>query len=293
MPTDRERQVLAFVAARIHDRGEAPTIREIAAACGFASANGAAAAVGRLVERGLLRRERRRPRGLDVLVDPAALGVALRPPRAAVLVLHCNLLFEQVHLVASARVVAASPDPESAEALCRLLADRAAQVRALDLAAQRLTTRPLDASEHALLARFETAMTALTERLTDWDRFLVHEELVEGERAARLDEGGPLAVLAGSVRLAGRCRDFAVAQLARREDASRPTGGAGSRIDVLRRQQRGAIAAALTPVATSLGRRRPRPAADEEPTVPQPGIFVPSWVGPIEPGANDRRRRAM
>jgi len=65
--TERQREVLDFVALSVERRGLAPTLREIADAFGFASTASAQKHVAELVRKGYLTRERHRSRGLGVV----------------------------------------------------------------------------------------------------------------------------------------------------------------------------------------------------------------------------------
>ncbi|MFI9775748.1 helix-turn-helix domain-containing protein [Streptomyces sp. NPDC051956] len=56
--TERQRSVLAAIRAHIADHGEAPTVREIAAAIGLASPSSALYQLRRLEEAGIVRRAR-------------------------------------------------------------------------------------------------------------------------------------------------------------------------------------------------------------------------------------------
>ncbi|MFE6808587.1 helix-turn-helix domain-containing protein [Streptomyces sp. NPDC057681] len=56
--TERQRSVLAAIRAHIADHGEAPTVREIAAAVGLSSPSSVLYQLRRLEEAGVLRRAR-------------------------------------------------------------------------------------------------------------------------------------------------------------------------------------------------------------------------------------------
>ncbi|MFB8000467.1 helix-turn-helix domain-containing protein [Streptomyces sp. NPDC056002] len=56
--TERQRSVLAAIRAHIADHGEAPTVREIAAAVSLASPSSALYHLRRLEEAGIVRRDR-------------------------------------------------------------------------------------------------------------------------------------------------------------------------------------------------------------------------------------------
>ncbi|MGC4950967.1 winged helix-turn-helix transcriptional regulator [Streptomyces sp. DT224] len=62
--TEIERRILEFIRSEIADKGEAPSIREIAAGVGLRSPSTVAYHLGRLEEGGYLRRERGRNRAV-------------------------------------------------------------------------------------------------------------------------------------------------------------------------------------------------------------------------------------
>lgn len=76
--TPRQRDVLAFIEARIMARGVAPTLREISEHFGFSSTASAQKHVNLLVEKGFLERDKHQKRGLTVVEEkPVAPAVTL------------------------------------------------------------------------------------------------------------------------------------------------------------------------------------------------------------------------
>ena len=64
--TDRQRAVLEFIEARIIDRGQPPTIREIGARFKISSTNGVRTHLTALVKKGFLKKQRLVSRGLEL-----------------------------------------------------------------------------------------------------------------------------------------------------------------------------------------------------------------------------------
>ncbi|CAM3395351.1 transcriptional repressor LexA [Stackebrandtia soli] len=80
--TDRQRRILACIRDSIADRGYAPSVREIGAVVGLASASSVAYQLNQLQRKGFLRKDARRPRAVDVRGSVGSEQAALRkPPR--------------------------------------------------------------------------------------------------------------------------------------------------------------------------------------------------------------------
>ncbi|MDQ3702293.1 MAG: transcriptional repressor LexA [Chloroflexota bacterium] len=73
--TERQRRVLAVIAARIVEEGRPPTLREIGQELGIASTNGVRDHLQALIDKGYIQRDERSARGIRVL--HAAGGVAV------------------------------------------------------------------------------------------------------------------------------------------------------------------------------------------------------------------------
>jgi len=67
MLTRRQLEVMTFIEAFVDQHGHSPPYQDVADALGMASKSGVCKAVDRLVERGYLRRFRKRGQGLDIL----------------------------------------------------------------------------------------------------------------------------------------------------------------------------------------------------------------------------------
>jgi len=74
--TERQRQVLEFIRARIRERGYPPSVREIGAALGLRSSSTVHGHLSRLEEKGYIRRDPTKPRAIELL------GGHGRPERA-------------------------------------------------------------------------------------------------------------------------------------------------------------------------------------------------------------------
>lgn len=70
--TDRQQQVLDFIAESARSRGYPPTVREIGEHMGIRSTNGVSDHLEALEKKGYLKREPMISRGLRILPEPAA-----------------------------------------------------------------------------------------------------------------------------------------------------------------------------------------------------------------------------
>lgn len=66
--TNRQREILEFILASVQDRGNAPTVREIAAAFHFASPRAASDHLQSLENKGYIRRHKGCSRGIELLI---------------------------------------------------------------------------------------------------------------------------------------------------------------------------------------------------------------------------------
>ena len=71
--TPRQKQVYDFIAGYVGDRGHAPTLREIAAGCGFKSHARVCTVLKDIEKRGHIKVVRYQPNGI-ILTDPSAPG---------------------------------------------------------------------------------------------------------------------------------------------------------------------------------------------------------------------------
>ncbi len=78
--TERQRDVLTFVRARILDDGFAPTLQEISDEFGFSSTASAQKHIAQLERKGFLRREKHQKRGLVLAAEAQERGDDLRLP---------------------------------------------------------------------------------------------------------------------------------------------------------------------------------------------------------------------
>lgn len=72
--TDRQQQVLDFIAESTRDRGYPPTVREIGEHVGIRSTNGVSDHLEALEKKGYLKREPLISRGLRILPEPEPLA---------------------------------------------------------------------------------------------------------------------------------------------------------------------------------------------------------------------------
>ncbi|GAA4898884.1 SOS-response transcriptional repressor, LexA [Stackebrandtia albiflava] len=80
--SERQRKILACIRESVAERGYAPSVREIAAVVGLASASSVAYQLNQLQRKGFLRKDARRPRAMDVRQLSAPEPDSLRkPPR--------------------------------------------------------------------------------------------------------------------------------------------------------------------------------------------------------------------
>lgn len=78
----RQRLILSCIRDSVADRGYAPSVREIGALVGLASASSVAYQLNQLQRKGFLRKDARRPRAVDIRPSGASDSEALRkPPR--------------------------------------------------------------------------------------------------------------------------------------------------------------------------------------------------------------------
>jgi len=82
--TDRQREILEFIAQQMQDRGYPPSVREIGEAVGLTSPSTVHAHLGSLQRLGYLRRDPAKPRAIQVVFDPG--GAERRPVRHVPLV---------------------------------------------------------------------------------------------------------------------------------------------------------------------------------------------------------------
>ncbi len=85
--SDKRQEILEYIAEYLHDRGYPPSVREIGAAVGLASASTVHSHMRLLEREGYLRRDPTKPRAIELRYDPsskAALGT--RPVRSVPLV---------------------------------------------------------------------------------------------------------------------------------------------------------------------------------------------------------------
>jgi repressor LexA len=68
--TDRQRQVLEYIAASLRDRGYPPSVREIGEAVGLSSPSTVHAHLAALQDKGFLRRDPTKPRAMDLVYEP-------------------------------------------------------------------------------------------------------------------------------------------------------------------------------------------------------------------------------
>jgi repressor LexA len=68
--TDRQRQVLSFIAETVAERGYPPSVREIGEALGLASSSTVHSHIQSLQKRGYLRVDPTKPRAIEILYDP-------------------------------------------------------------------------------------------------------------------------------------------------------------------------------------------------------------------------------
>lgn len=258
----RERQVLAFVREHVRDHGHAPTTREIARACGLASASGASRVVDRLARAGLLAREHSRPRGITV-AQPSRAPAPLSP--RARLALPLTAALERVHLVALCRVAPLAPDLETTEGLLRLTLARLTQLRALEAALSRQASGVAAPSidEERRVGDYRSRLAEHVERIVTWPQYLVHEVVFSEATVAGLDslldelDGfSALQALAGSRAAAERCLGFARDQLASARRTSGDRGTFDRSIAHARRAEEALLAASGDLVGVSTGRVR-------------------------------------
>ena len=86
-PTDRQREILAFIDKAMRDRGYPPSVREIGEAVGLSSSATVHSHLAALQKLGYLRRDPTKPRAIEVRFDSAS-GVAMerRPTKHVPLV---------------------------------------------------------------------------------------------------------------------------------------------------------------------------------------------------------------
>ncbi len=128
---DRDLQVLSVLAEWLDDAGHAPSLRELAAASGLTSANGAMHAVRRLEVAGLVERLPRRPRALTLTPAARALlqGRSAAAPESWRGAIEIAASFERAHLTSLGNLVGRAPALASAERMLRLLATPRAPAR--------------------------------------------------------------------------------------------------------------------------------------------------------------------
>lgn len=80
--TDRQRKILSCIRDSMADRGYAPSVREIGAVVGLASASSVAYQLNQLQRKGFLRKDAKRPRAVDIRPSQVPEFESLRkPPR--------------------------------------------------------------------------------------------------------------------------------------------------------------------------------------------------------------------
>ncbi|MFD0558825.1 SOS-response transcriptional repressor LexA [Stackebrandtia endophytica] len=78
--SERQRKILSCIRESVAERGYAPSVREIGAVVGLASASSVAYQLNQLQRKGFLRKDPRRPRAVDIR-PPHAVDSLRRPPR--------------------------------------------------------------------------------------------------------------------------------------------------------------------------------------------------------------------
>ncbi|HET7481217.1 MAG TPA: transcriptional repressor LexA [Actinomycetota bacterium] len=85
--TDRQRQILEFVAEQVADRGYPPSVREVCDALGLASSSTVHSHLQALQRKGYIRIDPTKPRAIEVLFDAeTGLAAERRPARSVPLV---------------------------------------------------------------------------------------------------------------------------------------------------------------------------------------------------------------
>jgi repressor LexA len=80
--TERQRKILSCIRDSVADRGYAPSVREIGAVVGLASASSVAYQLNQLQRKGFLRKDAKRPRAVDIRPSQSGEMEGLRrPPR--------------------------------------------------------------------------------------------------------------------------------------------------------------------------------------------------------------------
>ena len=80
--TARQRQVLEFIDAEVHQRGYPPSVREIGEAVGLSSPSTVHAHLAALQDKGYLRRDPSKPRAIEVALEPTHRRRRRAPPGA-------------------------------------------------------------------------------------------------------------------------------------------------------------------------------------------------------------------
>jgi len=78
--TDRQRQVLEFIATEVRRRGYPPSVREIGEAVGLSSPSTVHAHLGALQDKGYIHRDPTKPRALEVTYEPTSGATVERRP---------------------------------------------------------------------------------------------------------------------------------------------------------------------------------------------------------------------
>ncbi|WP_162941873.1 LexA family protein [Desertimonas flava] len=178
-----DRRVLSFIAEHLAGYGYAPTLREIATACGLRGVSMARSSIARLVAAGALDQQRGQARGLTLPVpasdDQTAFIRRRDVERESLAVLELFALMEQGYYPYLCRAAALAPDLATAQDWLELVHARIRQLSALQDALLRargdfdreITTR---ASRHAAAAW--SALRRHCEAVSSWEGWLAIEQ---------------------------------------------------------------------------------------------------------------------